>query len=158
MLRLLRYNYKPKNEQLDMNKALIIHHSKTGTTKKFGTEIAEFCKQKGIEAKVVSIDEFNQRELMKVEYLFLGCWTQGYFVFNQQPDKKWVEFANQLPVINNKQVVLFTTYKIATGSMFRKMKERLKCDSKFIKLELKSRNGKMNESGLDLLAITLNKK
>jgi len=141
-----------------MDKALIIHHSKTGTTKKFGTEIAEFCKQKGIKAKVVSIDEFNRQDFDKADYLFLGCWTHGYFVFNQHPDKEWVEFANQLPDINNKQVVLFTTYKIATGSMFQKMKERLKCDSKFIKLELKSRNGKMNESGLDLLATTLNKK
>ena len=138
-----------------MNKALIIHHSKTGTTRKLGTEIAEFCKQKEIEVKVVSIDEFKRQDLDKADYLFLGCWTHGYFLFNQHPDKKWVEFANQLPVINNKQVVLFTTYKIATGSMFRKMKERLKCDSKFIKLELKSRNGKLNESGLDLLATTL---
>jgi len=141
-----------------MNKALIIHHSKTGTTQKLGTEIAELCKQKGIEAKVVSIDEFIRQDLVKVDYLFLGCWTQGLFLFNQHPDKKWVEFANQLPVINNKQVVLFTTYKIATGSMFRKMKERLKCDSKFIGLELKSRNGKLNEIDLDILTNSLNKK
>ena len=138
-----------------MNKALIIHHSKTGTTKKFGTEIAEFCKQKGIDTKMISIDEFKRQDLLKVDYLFLGCWTCGHFVFHQHPDTKWVEFANQLPVINNKKIVLFTTYKIATGSMFRKMKECLKCDSKFIKLELKSRNGKLNESGLDLLATTL---
>ena len=141
-----------------MSKALIIHHSKTGTTEKLGTEIAELCKQKGIEAKVVSIDEFIRQDLVKVDYLFLGCWTQGLFLFNQHPDKKWVEFANQLPVINNKQVVLFTTYKIATGSMFRKMKERLKCDSKFIGLELKSRNGKLNEIDLDILTNSLNKK
>ena len=79
-------------------------------------------------------------------------------IFNQHPEKKWVDFANQLPVINNKKIVLFTTYKIATGSMFKKMKERLKCDSKFIKLELKSRNGKLNESGLELLGITINQK
>jgi flavodoxin len=141
-----------------MNKALIIHHSKTGTTKKLGTEIAELCEQKGIEAKVVSIDEFIRQDLVKIDYLFLGCWTQGLFLFNQHPDKRWVEFANLLSVINNKNVVLFTTYKIATGSMFRKMKEHLKCDSKFIKLELKSRNGKLNESGLELLATIINHK
>jgi hypothetical protein len=50
---------------------------------------------------------------------------------------------------------LFTTYKIAMGSMFRKMNERLKCDSKFIQLELKSRNGKLNETNLYLLANSL---
>jgi flavodoxin len=139
-----------------MSKALIIHHSKTGTTRKFGAEIADFCKQKGLETNVVSIDEFNKKDLSGVEYLFLGCWTHGYMIFNQHPDKKWMEFANLLPVINNKKIVLFTTYKIATGSMFRKMKMPLKCDSKFIKLELKSRNGKLNESGLRLLSTTIN--
>lgn len=141
-----------------MSKALIIHHSKTGTTRKFGAEIADFCKQKGLETKVVSIDEFNKKDLSNVEYLFLGCWTHGHMIFNQHPDKKWVEFANLLPVINNKKIVLFTTYKFATGSMFRKMKERLKCDSKFIKLELKSRNGKLNESALELLVTIINQK
>jgi flavodoxin len=134
-----------------MNKALIIHHSKTGTTKKYGNEIAVFCQQNGIETKVISIDEFDQKDLNETDYLFLGCWTHGHMIFNQHPDKYWVSFANGLPTINNKKVVLFTTYKIATGSMFRKMKERLKCDSKFIKLELKSRNGKLNEQTSALL-------
>jgi hypothetical protein len=58
--------------------------------------------------------------------------------------------SNQLPVINNKKVMLFTTYKIATGSMFRKMKELSKCDSKLIQFELKSQNRKLNEISLDL--------
>jgi hypothetical protein len=46
--------------------------------------------------------------------------------------------------------MLFTTYKIATGSMFRKMKELSKCDSKLIQFELKSQNRKLNEISLDL--------
>lgn len=134
-----------------MNKALIIHHSKTGTTKKYGNEIADFCSKNGIETKVISIDEFDKKDLNKVDYLFLGCWTHGHLIFNQHPDKDWVNFANQLPTINDKKIVLFTTYKVATGSMFRKMRERLKCDSKFIKLELKSRNGRLDESTSTLL-------
>lgn len=141
-----------------MKKALIIHHSKTGTTRKFGIEIADFCTQNGIETKVVSIDEFKKKDLNKVDYLFLGCWTHGHMIFNQHPDKGWVNFANQLPAINGKNVVLFTTYKIATGSMFRKMKERLKCDSKFIKLELKSRKGRLDESSLALLINSIKQK
>jgi len=135
-----------------MNKALIIHHSKTGTTKKYGNEIAEYCLQNGIETKVVSIEEFNKKELDKVDYLFLGCWTHGHLIFNQHPDKNWVDFANQLPAITNQKIVLFTTYKVATGSMFRKMKEQLKCDSELIKLELKSRNGRLHESSVTLLS------
>ena len=69
-----------------------------------------------------------------------------------------VEFSEKLPELNDRKIILFTTYRIATGSMFRKMKERLKCDSKFIGLELKSRNGKLNEIDLDILTNSLNKK
>lgn len=138
-----------------MNKALIIHHSKTGTTKKYGREIADICHQNGIKTKVISIDEFKNRDLTNVDYLFLGCWTHGHLIFNQHPDKDWVNFANKLPVINDKKIVLFTTYKIATGSMFRKMKERLKCDSQLIKLELKSRNGKLDGSSATSLRNSL---
>jgi len=52
-------------------------------------------------------------------------------------------------------MVLFPTYKVATGSMFRKMNERLKCDSGLIKLELKSGNGKLDGDSTGLLRNTI---
>jgi len=134
-----------------MNKALIIHHSKTGTTLKYGREIADFCNRRGINSRLISIEDFNKKDLAGVDYLFLGCWTHGHFIFNQHPDTDWVDFANKLPDLNDRKIILFTTYKIATGSMFRKMKEQLKCDSKHITLELKSRNGSLKNEGYDLL-------
>ena len=134
-----------------MNKALIIHHSKTGTTLKYGREIADFCNRRGINSRLISIEDFNKKDLAGVDYLFLGCWTHGHFIFNQHPDTDWVDFANKLPDLNDRKIILFTTYKIASGSMFRKMKEQLKCDSKHITLELKSRNGSLKNEGYDLL-------
>lgn len=138
-----------------MNKALIIHHSKTGTTLKFGREIADFCKKRGINSRLISIEEFNKKDLAGVNYLFLGCWTQGHFIFNQHPDINWVQFAEKLPDLNDRKIILFTTYKIATGTMFRKMKEQLKCDSKYFALELKSRNGRLKNENSDLLRKTI---
>jgi len=138
-----------------MNKALVIHHSKTGTTMKLGREIADFCYQQGIVSKLISIEEFNKKDLIGVNYLFLGCWTHGHFIFNQHPDANWVEFAEKLPELNDRKIILFTTYKIATGSMFRKMKERLKCNSKQLTLELKSRNGHLKNESYDLLRKTI---
>jgi len=44
-----------------MNKALIIYHSKTRTTRKMGQEIAEICKESDIESKVISIEAFNKK-------------------------------------------------------------------------------------------------
>ena len=37
-----------------MKKAVIIYHSKTGTTKKYGEEIGEYLKNKGVDAQVTS--------------------------------------------------------------------------------------------------------
>jgi flavodoxin len=78
-----------------MKRALIIYHSKTGTTKKIGSEIARICKENYLDTKVISIVEFNKKELNNADFLFLGCWTHGHFLFNQHPDKNWIKFANQ---------------------------------------------------------------
>ena len=48
-----------------MNKALIIHHSKTGTTLKFGREIADFCNQQDINSSLISIEEYTKNETNK---------------------------------------------------------------------------------------------
>jgi flavodoxin len=129
-----------------MKKALIIYYSTTGTTKKFGNEIGSYCSQNGLETKIVSIDEFTKDALIDVDFLFLGCWTHGLMILFQHPDKTWMNFAQSLPQLNGKKIVLFTTYKLATGSMFNKMRKFIKCESNDIILELKSRDGNLVES------------
>ena len=76
-----------------MKRALVIYHSKTGTTKKRATEIEGFCNQ----------------------------------------------------------IALFTTYKLATGSMFSKMKKHIKCENNDYVLELKSRDGNLTKDHTTLL-------
>ncbi len=133
-----------------MSKALIIYHSKTGTTRKLGQDIARICAELSIESKIIPIEAFNNDDLSTVDYLFLGCWTHGLFIINQHPEKEWVEFAKQLPAIE-KKVVLFTTYKLATGSMFRNMRKQLNVDSSRVKLNLKSRNSRLKEADVEIL-------
>jgi len=138
-----------------MNTALIIHHSKTGTTKEFGRRIADFCNLQGINYSFISIEEYTKEHLEGVDYLFLGCWTHGHFIFNQHPDPEWVAFATKLPKLTHHKIVLFTTYKIATGSMFRKMKEHLIFNPQSMVLELKSRRGSLKKENSDLLKNTI---
>jgi flavodoxin len=128
-----------------MSKALIIYHSKTGTTRKLGEDIARTCAALSIESKVIPIESFNMEDLASVDYLFLGCWTHGLFIINQHPEKAWVDFAKQLPAIEAKKVVLFTTYKLATGSMFRNMRKRLKVDVSRLKLQLRSKTSRLKD-------------
>lgn len=134
-----------------MAKALIIYHSKTGTTRKLGQEIGKLCRQADIESKVIPIEAFDKKDLTKADYLFLGCWTHGHLIFNQHPEKEWVEFADKLPEIKYKKIVLFTTYKVATGSMFRKMKTHLKCAPDSVKMLIKSRNSHIRTADTETL-------
>lgn len=134
-----------------MKKALIVYNSKTGITKKFGHEIENFCSQNGLKTEIVSIDEFKKEALTGIDYLFLGSWTHGLMILLQHPDQLWVQFADSLPELKGMKIVLFTTYKLATGSMFKKMRAHIKSDPTNIVLELKSRNGKLAGDNTALL-------
>ena len=140
-----------------MKKALIVYHSKNGTTEKFGNEIGSLCTKAGLGINTISLDEFTQEALNGVDFIFLGCWTHGLMVLFQHPDEQWVKFAQTLPELNGRKIVLFTTYKIATGSMFKKMRKHIKCSTDDILMELKSRDGRFSEGYGELLtAIHMN--
>jgi flavodoxin len=134
-----------------MEKAMIIYQSKKGTTRQFGTEIGNFLKKKGVQTEVLPLNEVNNKTIKDYDYLFLGCWTKGLMIINQHPDKAWKEFAETLEVDENMQVNLFTTYKLATGSMFSRMKKSLRSRKGQIAMELKSRNGSLSDENAWLI-------
>ena len=129
-----------------MDKAVILYNSKTGTTGKYAREIGKYIETKGVEVQISSIQGYQHNEgiLDRADYVFLGCWTSGLMIVLQHPEDVWKKFAAELPKMPNAKLVLFTTYKILTGSMFRNMYKEL--DGKFPEpsLELKSRNGMLS--------------
>jgi len=128
-----------------MKNVLILYHSKTGITKKYAENIAGYLKDHDISTELHSIQEFRKEHMEKADAVFLGCWTSGLFLFLQHPDNEWVKFASTLPALNAKEVILFTTYKLATGSMFRNMQKSLTGKVNEIMAELKSKNGRLSE-------------
>jgi len=135
-----------------MEKALVVYKSKNGRTKKMSWEISSLLENNGIEPILISIEEFKPEHLNDATYLFLGCWTSGLFFFKQHPEKEWVEFAKSLPSIENKtKICLFTTYKIATGSMFKNMKKYLKYNLDKVLYEIKSKDGYLSEGDQNLV-------
>jgi sulfite reductase alpha subunit-like flavoprotein len=130
-----------------MKKAAIVYHSRTGTTRRLAEEIGAFLATRDIEPTVVSTADCDVRMLGDVDYLFLGCWTSGLMVVLQHPDRPWIEFARTLPAIVAPRVGLFTTYKLASGSMFSQMRKHLASKIPAIGLELRSRTGRL--SGAD---------
>lgn len=128
-----------------MKTALIIYQSKKGTTRRFGNEIGRFLSEMGIQTQTLSIEDCKNDELVSADYLFLGCWTKGWMVVNQHPDTPWKKWAQSAEIPQGPKVALFTTYKLATGSMFQKMRRHLNGSGSNARFEIKSRDGRLSD-------------
>lgn len=126
-----------------MKTALIIYQSKKGTTRRLGNEIGRFLSDTGVRTRTLSIEECTESILASADYLFLGCWTKGWMVVNQHPDAPWTRWARRVEIADGVKVALFTTYKLATGSMFRRMRRQLNGHGDQAELEIKSRDGSL---------------
>lgn len=122
-----------------MKKAVIVHQSKTGTTQAFAEALANRFAARGIATLVRSAAEATARDLSDADYVLFGCWTSGLLIAFQHPERAWVEFAKGLSRIPAKKVGLFTTYKVATGGMFKKMSAHLSDKAVAPTLTLKAR-------------------
>lgn len=133
-------------------KVLVTYHSKTGVTREFAYEISKFLKENNHEATMMNVLDVQPENINNVEAVFIGCWTHGLFFFLQHPDKTWKEQAINFPEMHDKKVAFFTTYKIATGSMFNQMQKVLNSKlSGQVNLNLKSKNGQLNQVQKDQL-------
>ena len=134
-----------------MKKAAIIYNSRTGITKKYAEQIGDYLSNKGVETNVLPIQQYDDAILDDIDYLLLGCWTNGLFFFFQHPDKAWNEFAAKLPNPIKPKTALFTTYKLLTGTMFKNMSRQLNGSLNASLTELKSRNGTLSENDKEIL-------
>jgi flavodoxin len=129
-----------------MKRAVIVYRSRTGTTRRLAEEIGRFLASRDIEPRVVSVGDCDVQALRDVDFLLLGCWTSGLMIVRQHPDQPWIDFAREIPSTTAPRVGLFTTYKLATGSMFAQMRGHLAGRLPAPSLELKSRSDTLSES------------
>jgi flavodoxin len=129
-----------------VKRAIVVYRSHSGVTRRYGEEIAEFLKTKGVAAQAVSVGDCDMSTLADADYLFLGCWTSGLFVVMQHPDEPWLAFVRNMPRLSgpNPKVALFTTYKLLTGSQFPRMRAAIARKIPAPQLELKSRSGRLS--------------
>jgi len=127
-----------------VKKAVVVYRSHSGVTRGYGEEIGRFLTERGVAAQVVSVGQCDFATLADAEYLFLGCWTSGMFFVMQHPDEPWLAFVRDMPATPRPKAAIFTTYKIATGSQFGKMRAALAGKTAAPSLEMKSRNGHLS--------------
>ncbi len=130
-----------------MPTAAVVYRSHTGTTRRLAEEIAAHLESRGVTTTTQSVGECDPASLAGVDLVLLGCWTSGLFVIAQHPDEPWLAFVRDLPTLGQARVGLFTTYKLATGSMFARMRAALAGKAGRVDLELKSRDGHLSDAG-----------
>ena len=129
-----------------MTTALVVHQSVSGTTRAMAEAIAAHLKSRGLDARAVALAVAPAEEVAAAEILLLGCWTSGLFLFLQHPDRPWQEYVARLPRLGAKKLGLFTTYKVATGSMFKRMKAALGGKGPEVSLTLRSRGPGLSDA------------
>jgi flavodoxin len=129
-----------------MTTAAVVYLSATGTTRRYAEAIGAELTARGIDTRVASIEDCDPATIAGTDLVLLGCWTQGLFIVGQHPDVPWVSFARDLPDLGKAKVALFATYKVRTGSMFRRMREALAPSHASVSLQLASRHGTLSEA------------
>lgn len=132
-------------------KVFISYLSKTGITRRYAAEMDTYLRGKGFDTEFKSIYDAGPEMAESADAILLGAWCHGLFIVLQHPDRDWVEFARRLPELSGKKVALFTTYKLATGSMFRRMKKHLKLDEGQQVEVFRSRKGSLSEEDRERL-------
>lgn len=126
-------------------KALIVYNSKKGKTARYARAMAMYLWQKGFSISLCATDDYSEDKIEGCDLLVTGCWTSGWFVINQYPNKLWRNFAQKLPKHLPPYLILFTTYKIRTGSMFRNMRKCLSLKDVTLHETLQSKTGVLTD-------------
>jgi flavodoxin len=128
-----------------MRTAAVVYRSRTGTTRRLAEAIAAHLRTRDLQVVVQSVGDADPRALEAVDFVLLGCWTNGLFVVLQHPDQPWIDFVREIPALRGPRVGLFTTYRLLAGSMFARMRAELTDRAPAVDLELKSRDGRLSD-------------
>lgn len=133
-------------------KATILYYSHKGKTANYAREIAMYLWSKGVTVSLSALSDFDVSKLKDTDFLIMGCWTSGWFFFNQHPHPKWRELVSAFPKEDiPSKILFFTTYKIRTGSMFSRMRKAMHLPKDFQTARLQSRTGFLCSCDKDLL-------
>ena len=133
-------------------KAIVLYYSHKGKTARFAREIAMYLWSKGLHVSLSSLSDFEPARIKETDLLITGCWTCGWFVVGQHPHQTWCELSKPLAgMVPPERTLFFTTYKIRTGSMFRRMKKVMEIPPDTQSYELRSRTGMLTTDDRQIL-------
>lgn len=125
-------------------RAIVLYYSHKGKTAAYAREIAIYLWSRGVSVRLSAVSDAVPEDLERCDFLISGCWTCGWFVIGQHPHARWKDFARQIQDrVEASRTLLFTTYRIRTGSMLPRMKRALGIAARQQVPFLKSRSGRL---------------
>lgn len=125
-------------------RAIVLYYSHKGKTAAYAREIAIYLWSRGVSVRLSAVSDAVPEDLERCDFLISGCWTCGWFVIGQHPHARWKDFARQIQDrVEASRTLLFTTYRIRTGSMLTRMKRALGITARQQIPFLKSRSGRL---------------
>ena len=125
-------------------RAIVLYYSHKGKTAAYAREIAMYLWSRGVSVRLSAVSDAVPEDLERCDFLISGCWTCGWFVIGQHPHARWKDFARQIQDrVEASRTLLFTTYRIRTGSMLTRMKRTLGITARQQIPFLKSRSGRL---------------
>lgn len=125
-------------------RAIVLYYSHKGKTAAYAREIAMYLWSRGVSVRLSAVSDAVPEDLERCDFLISGCWTCGWFVIGQHPHARWKDFARQIQDrVEASRTLLFTTYRIRTGSMLPRMKRALGIAARQQVPFLKSRSGRL---------------
>ena len=125
-------------------RAIVLYYSHKGKTAAYAREIAMYLWSRGVSVRLSAVSDAVPEDLEGCDFQISGCWTCGWFVIGQHPHTRWKDFARQVQGrVEAPRTLLFTTYRIRTGSMLTRMKRALGIAARQQVPFLKSRSGRL---------------
>jgi len=97
----------------------IVYDTHTGTTAAAAEKMAEVVRAAGHDCSVANVSN-AESAVQGAKAVAVGAWTKGPFILRQHPSEpmmRWLADAS----LTNRQVAVFTTYKLAIGSTLRQL-------------------------------------
>ena len=99
----------------------IIYESSTGTTAKAAETMGKTFEELGHTCRVQSVAKADPADVLEADLICVGSWVKGLFIILQHPTEGTMQFIERLGDLSGKKVVVFCTYKLATGKTLRQM-------------------------------------
>ena len=100
-------------------KAVVIHESLTGTTKRAGELIAARLASAGVEATACSTTAIDMQALSAADLVIVGSWTDGFVFLGQRPGR--AGRLRKLPFMAGKECIVYCTYAVDPGATLEKL-------------------------------------